>query len=124
MTATTLLPQPVQIPQHQDQDQDTDQDQDVLVLTNHQDHYQNHSNEAEVWVCECCALVISLPRAINGDRTSCRDYFNHTHPNCDPAIIHLTDEMFTIGYFHTNCDGCGVIQRSEATMYGAIRAIN
>ena len=89
--------------QEQDQEQDQDQDQD-----------QDLSNEAEVWVCECCALWL------NGDHSSCRDYFNHTHPNCDPAIICLTDEMFTVGYFHTNCNGCGMIQRTGATMYGAI----
>ena len=104
----------------EDQDQeDQDQDQDdTLTMTNHQDHYQNHSNEAEVWVCECCALWL------NGDHSSCRDYYNHTHPNCDAAIINLTDEMFTVGYFHTNCNGCGMIQRTGATIYGAIRAIN
>ena len=72
---------------------------------------------AEVLVCECCALWL------NGDHSSCRDYFNHTHPNCDPAIIHLTDEMFTVGYFHTNCNGCGMLQRTGATMYGAIRLV-
>ena len=76
------------------------------------------SNEAEVWICECCALWL------NGDHSSCRDYYNHTHPGCDPSIIRLTDEMFTVGYFHTNCDGCGMILRTEATVYGAIRAIN
>ena len=92
--------------------------QDDTPMTNHQDHYQNHSNEAEVWVCECCALWL------NGDHSSCRDYYNHTHPNCDAAIINLTDEMFTVGYFHTNCNGCGMIQRTGATIYGAIRAIN
>ena len=76
------------------------------------------SNECVVWVCECCAFWL------NGDHSSCRDYFNHTHPNCDPAIIHLTDEMFTVGYFHTNCNGCGMIQRTGATIYSAIRQTN
>ena len=108
--------------QDQDQDRDQDQDQDhdqdnTLTLNNHQDHYQNHSNEAEVWVCECCALWL------NGEH-SC-DYYNQTHPNCDPAIIRLADDgVFTVGYFHTNCNGCGMIQRTGATIYGAIRAIN
>ena len=90
------------------QDQDQDQDQD----------HQDRSDEVEVWVCECCALWLI------GDHSSCRDYFNHTHPNCDAAITDLTGAMFTVGYFHTNCNGCGRIQRTGAILYGAIRAIN
>ena len=87
----------------------------IIITVEDRDIFDGDYVVAEVLVCECCALWLS------GDRTSCRDYFNHTHPNCDPAIIHLTDETFTIGYFYTNCNGCGTIQRSEATMYGAIR---
>ena len=73
----------------------------------------------EVWVCECCALWIE-----NGDDYSCRDYYSHTHPDCDPAIAYLTDETFTIGYFHPNCNSCGTILRDGADVYGAIRLTN
>ena len=76
-------------------------------------------NEANVWVCECCALWIE-----NGDDSSCRDYYSHTHPDCDPAIAYLTDETCIVGYFHTNCNSCGTIQRTGATVYAAIRQTN
>ena len=92
---------------------------ETLTMTNHHDHYQNRSNEAELLVCECCALVIN-----NGDESSCRDFHGHTHPRCDSAIAHLTNDRFTVGYFSTNCNGCGRIQLDGAHMYGAIRTIN
>ena len=92
-----------------------DSNRDVYAYDVH-DQDQDQDN---VWVCECCALWIG-----NGDESGCRDYYKHTHPNCDPAIIHLTDEMFTVGYFLANCNGCGMIQRTGATMYAAIRLVN
>ena len=33
-------------------------------------------NGVNVWVCDCCALLVE-----NGDDSSCRDYYNHTHNN-------------------------------------------
>ena len=107
--------------QDQDTDQDRDQDQDdTLTLTNHQDHYQNHSNEAEVWLCECCALMVN-----NGDDSSCRDFHGHTHPTCDKSVTCAdTESTFEVGYFHANCNGCGEIVRTGGTLYAAIRQTN
>ncbi len=102
-----------------DQDQDQDQD-DTLTMTNHQDHYQNHSNETEVWVCECCALMVN-----NSYESSCRDFHGHTHPTCDKSVIYAnTEDTFTVGYFHANCNGCGEIVRTGGTLYAAIRLTN
>ena len=109
----------------QDQDRDTDQDQDqdqddTLTLNNHQDHYQNHSNEAEVWVCGCCALMVNT-----GDESGCRDFHGHTHPTCDKNIVRADIEhTFEVGYFHANCNGCGAIVRTGGTLYAAIRQTN
>ena len=107
--------------QDQDTDQDRDQDQDdTLTVTNHQDHYQNRSNEANVWVCECCALMVN-----NGDESSCRDFHGHTHPTCDKSVAYANTEVtFTVGYFHANCNGCGAIVRTGGTLYAAIRQTN
>ena len=77
---------------------------------------QGQHNEASVWVCECCALWVE-----NGDDSSCRDYHNHTHPRCDPAIAYLTGPEHHVGYFDMICNGCGMIQHNGADMYGAIR---
>ena len=86
-----------------DRDQDTDQD-----------------NEAEVWVCECCALMVN-----SGDESSCRDYYNHTHPTCDKNIVRADiDSTFEVGYFYANCNGCGEIVRTGGTLYAAIRQTN
>ena len=92
-------------------------DKGIILTVEDRDNFDGDYT-VEVWVCECCALwLIDVPSA-------CRDYYNHTHPNCDAAITDLTGAMFTVGYFHTNCDGCGRIQRTGAILYGAIRAIN
>ena len=73
-----------------------------------------------VWVCECCALVIN-----NGDESSCRDYHGHTHPTCDKSVTYTnTEDTFTVGYFHTNCNGCGAIVRTGGILYAAIRQTN
>ena len=77
---------------------------------------QDRPNDANVWVCECCALLIT-----NGDDSGCRDFHNHTHPDCDPAVRHLTGLKHHVGYFAMNCTGCGMIQRDGAVVYGAIR---
>ena len=63
--------------QDQDQDQDRDQDRDQ-----DQDQDQDTDQDQDLWVCECCAFWL------NGDRTSCRDYFNHTHRT---AILRSTN---------------------------------
>ena len=109
--------------QDQDQDRDTDQDQDqddTLTMANHQDHYQNHSNEAEVWVCGCCARMVNT-----GDESGCRDFHGHTHPTCDKNIVRADIEhTFEVGYFHANCNGCGEIVRTGGTLYAATRLIN
>ena len=76
-------------------------------------------NEANVWVCECCALWIE-----NGDDSSCRDYYNHTHPRCNPAIAYLTGPEHRVGYLDMICNGCGTIQHDGANMYSAIRQTN
>ena len=76
-------------------------------------------NEADVWVCECCALLIT-----NGDDSGCRDFHNHTHPDCDPAIAYLTGTEHRVGYFDMICNGCGTIQHNGADMYSAIRQTN
>ena len=84
------------------------------------DHYQNRSNEANVWVCECCALMVN-----NGDESSCRDFHGHTHPTCDKSVTYANTEVtFTVGYFHANCNGCGAIVRTGGTLYAAIRQTN
>ena len=100
----------------QDTDQDQDQDQDdTLTMANHQDHYQNRSNKANVWVCECCTLMVN-----NGDESSCRDFHGHTHPTCDKSVIYAnTEDTFEVGY---NCNGCGV--RTGGILYAAIRQTN
>ena len=125
---------------HTDQDQDQDQDQnrdqdpktrrpsramsalDTLRTTLNagptippRPRRHDQHNGVNVWVCDCCALLVE-----NGDDSSCRDYYNHTHPRCDSAITYLTGVTFTVVYF-ANCNGCGTIQRTGATMYGAIR---
>ena len=105
----------------QDTDQDQDQDQDdTLTMANHQDHYQNRSNEVNVWLCECCTLMVN-----NGDESSCRDFHGHTHPTCDKNIVRADIEhTFEVGYFHANCNGCGEIVRTGGTLYAATRLIN
>ena len=99
----------------------SNQDQDdTLTMANHQDHYQNRSNEANVWVCECCALVIN-----NGDDSGCRDFHGHTHPTCDKSVIYADmEDTFEVGYFHANCNGCGEIVRTGGILYAAIRLTN
>ena len=74
---------------------------------------------ANVWVCECCALLIT-----NGDDSGCRDFHNHTHPDCDPAVRHLTGLKHRVGYFDMICNGCGMILRDGVDVYGAIRQTN
>ena len=74
------------------------------------------ANDVNVWVCECCALLIT-----NGDDSGCRDFHNHTHPDCDHAVRHLTGLKHHVGYFTMNCTGCGMIQRDGAVVYGVIR---
>ena len=91
----------------------------TLTMTNHQDHYQNH-NEAEVWVCGCCARKVNT-----GDESGCRDFHGHTHPTCDKNIVRADIEhTFEVGYFHANCNGCGEIVRTGGTLYAATRLIN
>ena len=80
---------------------------------------RDRPNETNVWVCECCALLIT-----NGDDSGCRDFHNHTHPDCDHAVRHLTGLKHHVGYFTMNCTGCGMIQRDGAVVYGAIRQTN
>ena len=93
---------------------------ETLTMTNHHDHYQNRSNEAELLVCECCALVIN-----NGDDSGCRDFHGHTHPTCDKSVIYADMEStFEVGYFYANCNGCGEIVRTGGTLYAAIRQTN
>ena len=87
-----------------------DHDQDDTDL----DH---RSNEVEVWVCECCALMVN-----NGDDSGCRDFHNHTHPTCDKSVTCADMEStFEVGYFYANCNGCGEIVRTGGTLYAAIR---
>ena len=89
-------------------------------MANHQDHYQNRSNEVNVWLCECCTLMVN-----NGDDSSCRDFHGHTHPTCDKSVIYAdTEDTFEVGYFHANCNGCGAIVRTGGTLYAAIRQTN
>ena len=104
-----------------DQDQDQDQDQDnTLTLSNHQDYYQNHSNEAEVWVCGCCARMVNT-----GDESGCRDFHGHTHPTCDKNIVRADIEhTYEVGYLYVNCNGCGSLIRYGGTLYAATRLIN
>ena len=59
-----------------------------------------------------------------GDDSVCRDFHNHTHPDCDPAVRHLTGLKHHVGYFTINCNGCGMILRDGADVYGAIRLTN
>ena len=51
-------------------------------------------------------------------------FHNHTHPDCDPAVRHLTGLKHHVGYFTINCNGCGMILRDGADVYGAIRLTN
>lgn len=77
-------------------------------------------SELDVWVCECCALMVR-----NGDESGCRDYYGHTHPTCDKSVIYADMEhTFEVGYFHTNCNGCGELVRTGDTLYAAIRLAN
>lgn len=79
--------------------------------------YFARGNTAEVWVCECCALLIT-----NGDDSGCRDFHNHTHPTCDKSVTCADMEStFEVGYFYANCNGCGEIVRTGGTLYAAIR---
>ena len=72
---------------------------------------------SDVWVCECCALMVR-----NGDESGCRDYYGHTHPTCDKSVVYADMEhTFEVGYFHTNCNGCGELVRTGGTLYAAIR---
>ncbi len=84
-----------------------------------QDDYTN-ADVCHVWVCECCALMVN-----NGDESSCRDFHGHTHPTCDKSVTYAnTEDTFTVGYFHANCNGCGAIVRTGGTLYAAIRLTN
>ena len=77
-------------------------------------------SELDVWVCECCALMVR-----NGDESGCRDYYGHTHPTCDKSVTYAdTEHTFEVGYFHTNCNGCGELIRTGGTLYAAIRLAN
>ena len=89
-----------------------------LQITSKRPRRHDQRNEVNVWVCECCALWIE-----NGDDSSCRDYYNHTHPRWDSAITYLTGAEHRVGYFDMICDACGTIQHNGADMYGAIRPV-
>ena len=76
-------------------------------------------NEADVWVCECCAMMVA-----NGDESSCRDYYGHTHPTCDKNIARANIEpAYEVGYFDVNCNGCGSLIRNSGMMHAAIRQL-
>ena len=77
----------------------------------------NEPRELDVWVCECCALIIN-----NGDDSSCRDYYGHTHPSCDLSVPYADmGSSREVGYFHENCNGCGELIRTYGTLYAATR---
>ena len=81
---------------------------------------QDQDNEAEVWVCECCALVVN-----NDCDSGCRDFYGHTHPTCDKNIVRTDIEhTYEVGYFDVNCNGCGSLIRNGGTLYAAIRQTN
>ena len=81
---------------------------------------QNHSNEAEVWVCGCCARMVNT-----GDDSGCRDFHGHTHPTCDKNIVRTDIEhTYEVGYFDVNCNGCGSLIRNGGILYAAIRLVN
>ena len=78
----------------------------------------NEPRELDVWVCECCALMVN-----NGDDSSCRDYYGHTHPTCDGNIVRVGFNNFRkTGYYDENCDGCGGL--IFGTLYAARRLTN
>ena len=66
-----------------------------------------------MWVCECCLL-----ESENGDTSSCRDYYEHTHPAMDiPGNFVMTDKTHIVGWFSSYCESCGVTLPSGATMW-------
>ena len=77
-------------------------------------------NEAEVWVCGCCARMVNT-----GDDSGCRDFHGHTHPTCDKNIVRADIEhTYEVGYFDVNCNGCGSLIRNGGILYAAIRLTN
>ncbi|MDU2072551.1 MAG: hypothetical protein E7G28_13065 [Cutibacterium avidum] len=35
-------------------------------------------DDEQLVLCACCAMKL-----LNDDESTCRDYYNHTHPSCD-----------------------------------------
>ena len=69
-------------------------------------------------VCECCMMVCA-----NGDESSCRDYYEHTHQTCSNRVqVVDVDTVITVGHIGFDCDGCGTFQQSMANMYPAVLA--
>ena len=92
----------------------------ILTVEDDMSVFDPDSNEVNVWLCECCALMVN-----NGDDSSCRDFHGHTHPTCDKSVIYAnTEDTFEVGYFHANCNGCGAIVRTGGTLHAAIRQTN
>lgn len=68
-----------------------------------------------IYVCECCVQQFE-----NGDTSSCRYYWKHTH-NDGILPIHyvITDNTIQVGHFSMYCQTCGqTIERlGEMTIY-------
>ena len=78
----------------------------------------NEPRELDVWVCECCALILNT-----GDDSSCRYYYGHTHPSCDLSVDNVDmDSSRKTGYYDETCDGCGEL--IFGTLYAATRLTN
>lgn len=91
----------------------------IMEILSAETREANEPRELEVWVCECCALMVN-----NGDESSCRDFHGHNHPTCDKSVTYANmEDTFEVGYFHANCNGCGAIVRTGGTLYAAIRQL-
>lgn len=58
-------------------------------------------------VCGCCASVM-----VNGDDSSCRDYYGHDHAACQlgPDWVLVSDSGPTSHSYGWTCAGCGTDQ--------------
>lgn len=67
---------------------------------------------AMVRLCECCAIFVA-----NGDESSCRDYFHHTHRTPEvPANTVVGDDWgYADDWWH--CDGCDTEQMPYSTRW-------
>ena len=67
-----------------------------------------------LYLCDCCALLL-----VNGDDSSCRDYYEHDHPQGDLSGI-VSADFDQTDWSGFECAGCEIFQLPGANRWEAI----